>query len=106
VLALPRQPLRGAAKLHPPQLGDLKLQLFDFQGTQLDGEFGRLQLSRRRRQFALHGPRKGPQGCGILGVAELDGSASAAWPKGLQDGRLELTEFSISRQQRQKCRAV
>src|SRR5580693_9270562 len=39
---LPGQPLRGAAELHPPQL-------LDFEGTQLDGELCRRQLSGRRR---------------------------------------------------------
>src|SRR6516164_1520541 len=42
LLDLPGHPLRGAAKLHPPQLGDLELQLLDLQGAQLDGELGRL----------------------------------------------------------------
>ena len=67
LLDLPGQPLRGAAELHPPQLGDLEFELLDFQGAQLDGELGRLQLRRRRRQFALHGQGKGPQRCGIGG---------------------------------------
>ena len=30
---LPGQPLRGAAELHPPQLGDLELELLDLQGA-------------------------------------------------------------------------
>ena len=61
------QPLRGAAELHPPQLGDLELQLLDFEGTQLDGKLCRLQLSGRRRQFALAGQGKSPQRVGIGG---------------------------------------
>ena len=58
---LPGQPLRGAAKLHPPQLGDLKLELLDFEGAQLDSELCRLQFRGRRRQFTLAGQGKGPQ---------------------------------------------
>lgn len=30
---LPGQPLRGASELHPPQLGDLELELLDLQGA-------------------------------------------------------------------------
>src|SRR6201990_78480 len=55
LLDVPGQPLRGAAKLHPPQLGDLEFELLDFQSTQLNGELCRLQLGGRRRQFALAG---------------------------------------------------
>jgi hypothetical protein len=43
LLDLPGQSLRRAAELHPPQLGDLELELLDFQGTQLDGELCCLQ---------------------------------------------------------------
>jgi hypothetical protein len=64
---LPGQPLRGAAELHPPQLGDLELQLLDFEGTQLDGKLCRLQFRGRRRQFTLAGQGKGPQRVGIGG---------------------------------------
>ena len=60
LLELPGQPLRGAAELHPPQLGDLELQLLDFQRAQLDGELCRLQFRARRRQFALAGQGKSP----------------------------------------------
>lgn len=65
LLNLLGQPLRGAAKLHPPQFGDLEFELFDFQGAQLDGQLCCLQLRGRRRQFALAGERKGPQGVGV-----------------------------------------
>jgi len=58
---LPGQPLRGAAELHPPQLGDLELQLLDFEGAQLDGELCRLQFRGRCCQFTLAGQSKGPQ---------------------------------------------
>ena len=67
LLNLPGQPLRGAAELHPPQLGDLELQLLDFEGAQLDGELCRLQFRGRRRQFTLAGQGKGPQRVGIGG---------------------------------------
>ena len=67
LLDLPGHPLRRAAELHPPQLGDLELQLLDLQGAQLDGELCRLQLCSRRRQFALAGQRKSPQCIGIGG---------------------------------------
>ena len=72
LLDLPGQPLRGATKLHPPQLGDLEFQLLDFQGAQLDGELCRLQLGGRRRQFALAGERKSPQRVGIGGQIGRD----------------------------------
>jgi hypothetical protein len=42
LLDLPAEPLRGAAELHPPQLGDLEFELLDFQGAQLDGKLCRL----------------------------------------------------------------
>ena len=58
---LPGDALRRAAKLHPPQLGDLELQLLDLQGAQLDGEPCRLQFRSCFRQFALAGQGKSPQ---------------------------------------------
>src|SRR5580693_9043960 len=61
LLDLPGHALRGAAKLHPPQLGDLELQLLDLQGAQLDGEPCRLQFRGCFRQFALAGQGKSPQ---------------------------------------------
>jgi hypothetical protein len=64
---LPRQALGGAAKLHPPQLGKLELQLLDLQGAQLKGELCRLQFGIGRGQFALAGKRKSPQGIGVGG---------------------------------------
>ena len=67
LLDLPAEPLRGATKLHPPQLGDLEFELLDFQRAQLDGKLCRLQLGGRRRQFVLAGKRKGPQCVGIGG---------------------------------------
>jgi hypothetical protein len=67
LLNLPGQPLRGAAELHPPQLGDLKFELLDFQSAQLNGELCRLQLGCRLRQFALAGQGKSPQCVGIGG---------------------------------------
>jgi len=59
-LELPGQPLRRAAELHPPQLGDLDLQLLNLEGAQLDGEPCRLQF-RGRRQLTLAGQGKSPQ---------------------------------------------
>ena len=64
---LSRHPLRGATKLHPPQLGDLELQLLDLEGAQLHGELCRLQLGIGRNQFALAGQSKGPQRSGSEG---------------------------------------
>jgi hypothetical protein len=58
---LPGHALRGAAKLHPPQLGDLELQLFDLQGAQLDSEPCRLQFCSCFHQFTLAGQGKSPQ---------------------------------------------
>jgi hypothetical protein len=64
---LPGHALRGAAKLHPPQFGDLELQLLDLQGAQLDGELCRLQFRSCVRQFALAGQGKSPQCIGVGG---------------------------------------
>ena len=54
LLDLAADPLRGAAELHPAQLGDLELELLDLQ---------RLDLHRRLRrlQLALAGQREGAQ---------------------------------------------
>lgn len=68
----PGQPFRGAAKLHPPQLGDLELQLLDFEGAQLESQPGRLEFRGRRRQFALAGERKSPQRVRIGGQIGRD----------------------------------
>ena len=54
----PGDPLRRPAELHPPQLGDLELQLLDLQRGELDREFGRFQFRTRRRQLDLTGERK------------------------------------------------
>src|ERR1700722_14889180 len=48
-----RDPFGRLPELHPPELGDLGLELLDLQCAQLDCEFGRLQLGYRRRQFRL-----------------------------------------------------
>jgi hypothetical protein len=61
LLELPGQPLRSAAELHPPQLGDLELQLLDLEGAQLDGEPCRLHFRGRRRQLTPAGQGKSPQ---------------------------------------------
>ena len=61
LLDLPGHALRGAAKLHPPQLGDLELQLLDLQAVQLDSEPCRLQFRSCFRQLALAGQGKSPQ---------------------------------------------
>jgi hypothetical protein len=45
LLDLATDPLRRAAKLHPPQLGDLELQLLDLQRLQLHRRLCRLQLA-------------------------------------------------------------
>jgi hypothetical protein len=45
-------PLRRAAELHPPQRGNLELELFDLQGLVLHRQFG-------RPQFVLAGQREG-----------------------------------------------
>jgi hypothetical protein len=58
LLDLATDPLRRAAKLHPPQLGDLELQLLDLQCLQLHRRLRRLQL-------ALTGQREGAQFSGI-----------------------------------------
>lgn len=54
LLDLSADPFRAAAKLHAAQLGDLELEFFDLQRSQLNRQFGRLQ-------FRLAGQRKGPQ---------------------------------------------
>jgi hypothetical protein len=48
---LPRDPLRGAAELHPPQLGNLDLVLLDLQRRALHRQLRRLELRARRRQL-------------------------------------------------------
>jgi hypothetical protein len=61
LLDSPGHSFRRATELHPPQLGDLELQLLDFEAAHLDGELCRLQFCSRRRQFALAGQRKSAQ---------------------------------------------
>ncbi len=58
LLDLARDPLRGAAKLHPTQLGDLKAELLDLQRPHLHGHL-------RGPQFALASQGEGAQGVGI-----------------------------------------
>jgi hypothetical protein len=93
LLDLPGQPLRGAAELHPPQLGDLEFELLDFQSTQLYGELCRLQLGGRRCQFALAGHGKSPQRVGSEGrSAEASDIARLyrMWPKVTRTNRESL----------------
>jgi hypothetical protein len=91
---LPGHALRGATKLHPPQLGDLELQLLDLQGAQLDGEPCRLQLRGRRRQFALAGQGKSPQRVRVGGRIGRGQRHTLSLSKATA-GRPEQTEKSL-----------
>jgi hypothetical protein len=67
LLNLPGQPLRGAAELHPPQLGDLELQLLDFEGPQLNGELCRLQPAVAAASSLWHAKAKARSASGSEG---------------------------------------
>ena len=48
-----RDPFGRLPELHPPEPGDLELELLDLQCAQLDCALGCLQLGCRHRQFRL-----------------------------------------------------